>query len=412
MKRPEWLPPLSARDERLRAAHGLTPKRDGWYKAVDGRTRYICKPCPVPEAAALLPARLDGIRRDDAARTVPVHKAALTLEGLADLYVTWLRQRLETGLPKKLSRRTYDDNLETIARFVAAVGPARLAESVGPDDFSRFARARFTGRAASTVRREVIYIEAFANWAAPGSRKAGHLTRPWQYGPDFRKPSEDEISTSAADSDKAYTPKQLRAAFRAVKGNDFLRAAGWVGLCAAMQPKDVALLPEDAVDLGTGLVTFARGKTGVGRMAWLPPAAVVAVRRYLAGRCETCDPDARGLLFRTETGRPYYRSAKGSAAGTRFDYVGMKWSTLTGLPFSGLRSTAATIADDFEDQRAVDVLLGHKSGSTTRKIRSKHYAKKFSPERARRLVEHVVAQSFGRSLRRQEPGPSGAGRGA
>lgn len=402
MKLPPWLKKLTRTEERQRAAKALTPKRDGWYKWVAGKVRYICKPCGALEAVAVCDERVKAIEADIASKVIPVVSAGLTLEGLAELYIAWLKQRLETGIPRKLSRRTYDDIIETLDRFVEIVGPAKFAEMIGADDFSRFARSRFAGRAASTIRREMIYIEAFANWAAPGSRKAGHLSKPWKYGPDFVKPSEDQLSLSAADSDKSYTPAQLRHAFLTVKNSPMLRAAGWIALCGAMQPKDLALLPEANVDLKAGLVSFPRGKTGVGRMAWLTPAAVLAVKTFLKTRSLKCQPEAKGLLFRTKAGLPCYREKGGDEPSGRHDYFGKKWSRLTGLPLSGLRSTFATVADDYADQRAVDVVLGHKAGHAARKIRSKHYAKRFKPERVKQLVSCVVSLAFGRALRTQE----------
>jgi integrase len=393
MKRPAWLKPLTDRDERLRAAHGLTPKRDGWYKSLDGRTRYVAKPMGVPEVVALIPARVNDIRAKSSGRTVTVAQAGLTLEALAELYLAWLYQRLTTGVPKKLNRRTYDDNVRTIDRFVELVGPDRIAETIGPDDFTRYAKGELAGRAPSSVRRFIIYVEAFANWAAPGSRKAGHLSRPWQFGPDFRKPSDDEITTSAADSDKAYSPAQVRRAFLRVKRSPLLRAAGWLALNCAFGPKDIGTLPESVVDLDAGAITFPRGKTGVGRQCVLWRPTVLALRAYLANRPPACRGSAAGLFFRSSNGLPHYREPEGEDAGAKYDGIGNRWCKLTGLPLGGLRATFATIADEWEDQRAVDVVMGHRSKGT---IRQRHYAKRMDRERIRRLVEHIRPRAFGR----------------
>jgi len=412
MKLPPWLPKLTAHAEKLRAAHGLTAKKDGWYKSVDGRTRYVCKPCKVSEAVEITPGRIKAIRAKAQGIRVPVERITpglLTLEGLIELYLAWLTQRLETGYPKKLTRRTYDDITETLSDFSECIGPQKAADAVGAADFTLYAREYLAGKASSTIRRRIIYIEAFANWAAPGSRKAGHLQRPWQYGTDFRKPSDDEVSTSAADSDKAYTPAQLRQAFLRVKKSPILRAAGWLGLCAAFLPKDVGTLPEAIVDLKSGLIRFPRGKTGVGRMCWLPPHAVLAISRYLEVRPDACQPEAKGLLFRSSNGLPHYRDAEGEDWGQRFDGIGNRWSKMTGLPFSGLRSTFATIADDFLDQRSVDTVMGHKVGHVGRRVRSRHYAKRIKPERIQKLVAYVLPLAFGRVPRAaaapNEPAP-------
>jgi hypothetical protein len=269
MKYPDWLDKLSTRDEHLRAHHGLTPKRDGWYKSIGGKTRYVAKPMPVADAVKLIPAA--EARAAGGPRLVTVSGAGLTIESLAELYVAWLWQRHTTGLPKKLARRTYDDNVEVLEKFVAVVGPTRPAESIGPADFSAFARKHMTGRAASTRRRYVIYLDAFANWAVPGKRRAGHLSRPWMMGEDFRKPAEKEMRDEAADADKAYSPGRLRSAFKTVSDSPFLTAAAHLGLNCGFIPKDAATLPESVVDLAGALIVFPRGKTGVGRICPLLP---------------------------------------------------------------------------------------------------------------------------------------------
>jgi hypothetical protein len=396
---PAWLPKLSARDEKVRAANGLTHKKDGWYKSVAGKPRYICKPCSVSEVTAILPARIDAIRAKlgGGFGTISVARGTMSLEQVVDAYQAWLYQRLTTGHPKKLARRTYDDAMTTIFSFAEIAGPQKPADAVGPIDFSAYARTELAGKAASTIRRRMIYIEAFANWAAPGSRKAGLLMRPWRYGADFRKPSDHEISRSAADSDKTYSPEQIRRAFLRVSRNRMLRAVGWLALCGAFAPKDLGTLPEKIVDLDCGYIRFPRGKTGVGRLCWLPPCARMAVKRYLDNRGVECCATAEGLLFRSSTGLPYFREPTGEDTGSRYDSIGNQWSKIVGLPLSGLRSTFATLADDWPDQRAVDVVLGHLSGHSM-SVRRSHYAKKLNPERVRRLVCAVLPLAFGRKI--------------
>jgi integrase len=188
----------------------------------------------------------------------------------------------------------------------------------------------------------------------------------------------------------------MRGAFLAVKRSPFLRAVGYVAFFGAMQPKDIGLLPEALLDLDAGLVRFPRGKTGVGRICHLPPFAVLAVRKWLAVRPSKCLAEAEGLLFRTNEGRPCYREPTGEDAGCRTDAISRHWSAVTGLPVSGLRSTYATIADAFPDQRAVDTVMGHKSGHESRKVRSKHYAKRVDPERVKSLARYVWPLAMGR----------------
>src|SRR6185312_10126527 len=164
MKLPEWLPALGVREEKIRAANGLIPKKDGWYKTFDGRTSYICKPCPVAEAVAILPNRIKAIRqkRAGSASVVPVTTGLITLDSLFDSYQAWLYQRLTTGVPRKLARRTYDDAVAEVSGFVEVAGGEKIADSIGPAEFSAYALERLAGIAPSSVRRKMIYIEAFA----------------------------------------------------------------------------------------------------------------------------------------------------------------------------------------------------------------------------------------------------------
>jgi integrase len=400
MKLTAWMPKLTVHEQKLRAAHGLIPKRDGWYKSIEGKTRYVCKPCPLSEVIEILDVRLAAIRAKLRGGSAPVQRVTpglLTLEALAEMYLAWLRQRVETGVPRKFGRRTYVEVARVLSQFVGSVGNTRAADSIGPSDFSAYAKQHLAGKALSTQRRNIIYIEAFANWASPGSRKAGLLTKPWQFGPDLRRPTDTEIAVAAADKDKAYSPAQLRKAFLAVRKTPALRAAGWLGLCGAFGPKDIGTMPEALVNLDTGYIRFPRGKTGFSRLAWLPPAARIALRRYMAQRPGVIDPSAKGLLFRTKTGMPYYRDpGPEDPTGYKYDTIGYQWGRKTGLPFSGLRATFATWADDAPDQRAVDLVLGH-SGHHASSIRSRHYAKAFNPERVRELVQRVVKLAMGHS---------------
>lgn len=395
-----WPPQLSRRDEKLRAALGLTAKVDGWYKSIDGKTRYLFKPMPVREAAKALDQRIAEIRLKAAG--VPAAKVVrateLTVEAVAEAYTAWMFQRLTTGVPRRLSRRTYDDVVRVLDVFLEIVGPDVLANDVGPDQFSAFARKRFAGRAASSIRREIIYLEAFARWASPGVRHAGLLAKPWQFGPDLAKPPLDRV---AVDIDKSYSVADLKRAFRAVRKSPLYRAVGLLGLNCAFSARDCSTLPQSAVDLDAAVIRFARGKTGVSRLCVLWQRTVRALQAYLAVRPDACDASAAGMFFRTRNGLPYARhSSDTQDAGTAYDGIGNRWHKLTGLPFSGLRATFATAADDWPDQRAVDLVMGHRSHES---VRSRHYARRFDISRIKKLVVHVWPRVLGRKLQGSVP---------
>ena len=403
----DWKSPSGPREAEKLKASGMFPRPDGWYKSIGGKNRYVCRPMPARDALELLPARVDEIKSRIAGTETIVRADSLALKDIADAYAAWLYRRLTTGQPKKLARYTYDDCCRAVSLFVECVGPEKMAGKVGPADFSRYSAQYLAGMAASTRARRVAYIEAFANWAAPGRRRAGMLVAPWQYGPDFAKPTAAELSAATGRRDKSYTADQFFIAMRRVRGSPIYRAAGLLGANCAFLARDVSTLPESLIDLDDGSVRFARGKTGVDRLCVLWPCTIKAIRRYLAFRPTVCDPTAEGMLFRTLNGLPYSRSTSDDdSPGREFDGIGNRWFKVTGLPFSGLRSTFATLSDDWPDQRAVDLVMGHSSHES---IRSRHYAKRFDIDRIRKLSAYVwqsLAKSRQRPKKVVEPEPA------
>jgi hypothetical protein len=56
-----------------------------------------------------------------------------------------------------------------LTRFCAAVGLERPAADIGPADFTAFIRT-LDGKAGTTIRREIQYVDRLFNWAGPGKR--------------------------------------------------------------------------------------------------------------------------------------------------------------------------------------------------------------------------------------------------
>lgn len=400
MKLPPWLKPLNVREEKKRAAEGLTAKRDGWYKSVDGKVRYIAKPMTVTDVLSLLPARLKAIRQANPTnpRTLARLIEEITVERLVENFLAAQFQRVGKD-HHGMRRRTYDDYVRTLAKFAECVGRNRIAAGIGPSDFSKY-MATIDARAKTTIRREVQYIDRLFNWSGPG--KNGMNWLPFiNRGPAWIKPSAEESREGIFKTDKALSPSQLHEVFELARDNPALNAFAHLALNCAFIPKDIAELPDDPriVDLDNAEIRFARGKTGVSRLCPLMPETVKALRRYIEFRDNSeVENHAQGLFFRTRQGRPYYcvyvDQENPDDAGFENNNVSRYWSRKIKVPLSSLRSTFATFADDWHDERAIDVVMGHKVGRTGRHIRQSHYAKKFKPERARALVEYVWKTAF------------------
>jgi hypothetical protein len=410
---PDWLGALkpTQRDERNRVAAGLYPKRDGWYKSVDNKTRYVCKPCAVADAVKALDIKFPRSRRGG--RKVVVG-ATLTLDQLIEMFLANALERVTTGMGKKMKRSTYDGYVTTLFKFSNVVGGNRFVAALGPDDFTAYMRS-IAGKAPSTIRREVQYIDRLFNWAGPG-KKSMNLIPFVVQGPDWVKPPDDAVPADAAESDKAYSVPQLRRAYTISKADPLLRAAFHLGFASAFAPIDVAMLPESFVDLAGAEIRFPREKTGFARACPMMPDAVDAMREWLVFRrkIRKVQPDAAHLMFYTRQGHCLHKWWAGeddTAAGYKNNRLSRRWSQVVGLPFSGLRSAFASIADDWTDQRAIDVVMGHSVGKTGKHVRQKHYAKKFSIERARKLVEYVWLTVFPEvATSTPSPSPAAGGR--
>lgn len=387
MSYPDWLGPLGKKDEALRAAHGLYPARDGWYKTIQGKKRYIAsRKKSLREVVDILDARKQEIEEAvEIKKSVPLSRVNTTISELIDTFLEHLWQRHLTGNPRKLARRTYDDYMEVLSRFAEIVGPSRMAANANPSWFSMYART-FAGKAVTTRRREIIYITAFFNWAGPGRHSLNFYKEAVKFGPDFQKPDELTLQTALDANSKLYTPEEFKAAMNKVRSIPVLWATGLLALNAAYLGSDITTLPETMVDLLTGVIEdFPRGKTGLPRKAALMPETVTAICWYLKHRNKR--EDAGDFLFTSDEGFRYNRRQT-SAPDERVnhtDTIGFYWRTITGMPISGLRTTFATAADGWHDDKAIDVVMGHGKKTT----RDKNYIKHFDVGRVRAVTERV-----------------------
>ena len=67
----------------------------------------------------------------------------------------------------------------------------------------------------------------------------------------------------------------------------------------------MARLPTKALDLKSGSVNFARGKTGIDRRCPLRPETVAALQEAIASRPTADKPEHRHLAFLTRKGQPW-----------------------------------------------------------------------------------------------------------
>lgn len=382
---PAWLGTLNGKAESLRKHHGLSPGPDGWYKWVDGRRRYIARRMSLDQVVQILPHRLGELRGLVVEKSTSLAISSTSIEELAEMFLAHLWQRHQTGQPRKLSRYTYADYLDVLERFCSVVGPRQPAIAAHAGWFTLFARS-IASKAATSRRREMIYIKAFFKWAGPGEYALGFYQTPVKFGPDFVAPSEGVMREAREEYSTAYTQAQIEAALQLVYQVPILHAAGLVALNCAFLPVDLITVPFSALDLDGQAIDFPRGKNGNPRKSHLMPETVAALRRYIdqwrKPRADDAEP-----IFVGDDGRPFglHRESGPGKHVQRSNALSQYWGTITGLPMKGLRTTFATEADDAVDQVAVDLVLGHAAKS----VRSKFYVKRFDACRLSAVVNQV-----------------------
>jgi hypothetical protein len=125
----QWPPDLNTREQKMRSAMGLTIKRDGWYKSINGKTRYICRRAPLSIAIAELQERIKSYQAGDPPRRV---RAVLTVERLAEQFIEAIRVRMETGGPSKITLTSWIDSLK---RSVPTSSPNASVLTNSPSSF-------------------------------------------------------------------------------------------------------------------------------------------------------------------------------------------------------------------------------------------------------------------------------------
>lgn len=380
MSHPDWLGELKKKDELRRASHGLYAGKDGWYKSVGGKKRYIAKPMTLDEVIEILPGRVADFSTDSVIVVAKKLSANTTTIGeLIDYFLERMWERYQTGIPRRLDRRTYDDYLDVLIRFRESVGKNKLATSVNADWFTDYAKT-FAGKAASSVRREVIYITRFFNWAGPGRYNFGFYSKVVDFSPEFMKPNDSTFQLEMAAKSTHITPEQFKKAMRLVAPSPLLSAVGFLALNCAFLPVDLVEINLNNIDIEKREHNFPRGKTLRQRRAVLMPETIAAIKRYLEYR----KSDSEKLFVNERFGTPF-SMRRSDDAGSRVGHnnaISSYWSAITGLQLKGLRTTVATELDGAVDQTALDIVMGHR----LKGVRPVHYVKHFSSERLRDLL--------------------------
>jgi integrase len=351
----------------------LFPHASGqWAKKIRGKLHYFGK-WDDPDAA------LDSYLRekDDlhAGRKPRPDAAAVTIKQAVNDFLNAKLALVQSG---ELSPRTMTDYREACLEMARAFGKQRLVVDLGPDDFAAL-RKRMTNKWGPRRVGKMIQCVRCAFKHALDSRL---ITTAVHFGPEFKQPSKKVLRLLRTKKGaNTFTAEEIR---RLIDAADMpLRAMILLGINCGLGNSDCARLPITAVDLDQAMIDYPRPKTGILRRCPLWPETVAALRDALAKRPKSKRDEDAALVFLTKYGGPW-KNVKDSTISRETKKL-LHWLGIKDRRnFYTLRHTFRTVADEWKDQPAADLIMGHESPHM-----STIYRETISDDRLRGVAAHV-----------------------
>jgi integrase len=373
----------------------LTPHGSGfWQKKIRNKTHYFGRwGKRVGGVMVRLPddgwkEALDLYRQQaealHAGRTPRAPGDCLTLANLLNHFRSTKQKQLQAG---ELSARMYGEYTAT-CDLLNATFPGRIVDDLVAADFEKLRALMAERWGPVRLSNEVQKVRTVFKYGY----ESGLITQPVRFGPTFKKPSASVLRRHRAkNGERMLEPEQLRKLIDAAQPP--LKAMVLLGLNAGFGPHDIATLPQGAVDLERGWLSYARPKTGVARRCPLWAETVEALREALAARPKPKQVEAAGLMFVTSRGRPWLSGGIANpvsvAVRDSMKAVGIHGE---GIGAYTLRHVHRTVSDSCRDQRAADLIMGHTPTGI-----SAAYVERVEDERLLRITRHIHDWLFGPS---------------
>jgi integrase len=371
----------------------LFPHASGrWAKKIRGKVHYFgywnTEKGPDPESAL---AKYNAVKDDLHAGRKPreVVSEGVTVKLVANAFLTHKKALLNAG---ELSQRTWLNYEETAEMVIRQFGSNRLAADLGPDDFAKL-RDHMTGKWGPVrVRNYIQQVRSIFKYGFD----AELLKLPLRFGPGFKRPSKKTVRIAKAEKGaKMFEADEVRALVdgalvvgatgpELVRPTPILRAMILLGVNCGFGNTDCGTLPESALDLAGGWVSYHRPKTGITRRCPLWPETVEALRTVLSDRSEELDDKVKGLVFVTKYGLSWARYTGDNPLSKETKKL-MNALGLNGhRNYYALRHTFETIGGEAKDQVAVDAVMGH-----VRDDMASQYRERISDARLKAVSDHV-----------------------
>jgi integrase len=343
-----------------------------WGKRINGHIRYFGR-WDNPDGALL---EYEAYLRSQAeengkSRNPPPAPPRMTVERALNLFLAAKERSRVSG---EIEKRTYVEHQRTCSRFANFVGMDFPVASLTPEHFAKFKADRAKTLNLVSVGNEVTRVKSAFNWL----HESGHISRPMNFGPEFRKPPRKAVRRLRRESGKKlYSASDIWAVLD--ESGVHLYAMILLGINCGYGPTDCAKLPLSAINLETGWADYPRPKTEMDRHCPLWPETVEALHRSLSRR-QKPKPEAEKMFFVRRDGSPLTNET-----GQLSKYfTAVRVRVLEDGGFYWLRHTFETIAGGTKDQIAVNAIMGHVDDSM-----AAAYREEIDPERLLAVTRHV-----------------------
>lgn len=379
-----------------------------WCKKIRGKLHYF-GPWDDPDGA--LKSYLDQKDALHAGRKPREASEGTTVKEAVNHFLIAKQALVDAG---ELSRRTWADYKAACDEVIAALGKARRADDLDPDDFAALRNRLAKKWGPHRVGKTIQCVRCVFKHAL----ESGLVAAPVRFGPGFKRPSAKVLRLHRAKAGpKLFVAAEVRALVEGalIAGKDGpelvrpgvqLKAMILLGVNCGFGNSDVGNLPLTALDLDSALIDFPRPKTGIPRRCPLWPETVAALREALAVRKEPKDPADADLVFVTKYGGSWARDDDPATITKEFRKLLNRLGINGRRNFYTLRHTFRTIADGAKDQPAADFIMGHEAPHM-----SSHYRETIDDARLKAVADHVRAWLFPPERQRAEipvplaPGP-------
>ncbi len=328
-----------------------------------------------------------------------------TLKSLVNSFLESKEDQLNAG---DLSPRTFRDYYKTCEGLITEFRSERLVTDLRPDDFRQF-RAKLAKRfGVVSLKNEINRVSIVFNYAHDNNL----IPTPVSYGQNFDRPSAKALRRDKNEGGvKLFERDEVHRLLGAADIQ--IQAMILLGINCGFGNTDIGSLPESALDLEKGWVTFPRPKTEIPRRVPLWPETVTAINAALVARPAASDLAANRLVFRTRLGKAWVRvkekkkpeeeqtadeKKKGLKPSVPIDALSGQFGKLLeslhingrrALGFYTLRHCFETFGGECKDQVAVDAIMGHVDSSM-----AGNYRQRISDERLQAVVETVRSWLF------------------